>query len=253
MGYRCGECVFSDSVSVKNPSALVWDVNGSYRFAILLTILFYFDHNVSSLICQGSEFPLKKPAGFHWDIFLLGITTGISGILGIPAPNGLIPQAPFHTASLCVTRQKTDDVEENKGKTKVVVDHVVEQRVSNLAQGLLVLGTMTGPLLVVLGLIPQAVLAGLFFVMGIQALESVCLKFYLKLSKWGQELTGLKNGMTLKMLYLCKDRALTYGGNPLNRCRKGAIWSFVVIELMGFGATFAITQTIAAIGWVPPS
>ena len=50
-------------------------------FAILLTILFYFDHNgalphlphmvskmltisVSSLIAQGTEFPLRKPAGF---------------------------------------------------------------------------------------------------------------------------------------------------------------------------------------------
>lgn len=63
-----------------------------------------------------------------------------------------------------------------------------------------------------------------------------------------KELTSTKNGMTLKMLYLCKDRALTYGGDPLNRCRKGAVWSFVIIELVGFGATFAITQTIAAIG-----
>jgi hypothetical protein len=53
---------------------------------VLLTILFYFDHNVSSLIAQGTEFPLKKPAGFHWDIFLLGITTAVSGFLGIPAP-----------------------------------------------------------------------------------------------------------------------------------------------------------------------
>lgn len=248
LGYRSGECVFGGSVSLKSPSTLIWDANGCYRFAILLTILFYFDHNVSSLICQGSEFPLKKPAGFHWDIFLLGITTGISGILGIPAPNGLIPQAPFHTASLCVTHQKTDDGDENKGKAEKVAYHVVEQRVSNLAQGLLILGTMTGPLLVVLGLIPQAVLAGLFFVMGIQALESVRLKFYLKLYEWDQKLTGSKNGITLKMLYLCKDRVLTYGGDPLNRCRKGAIWSFVVIELVGFGATFAITQTIAAIG-----
>jgi len=40
---------------------------------------------------------------------------------------------------------------------ETVVDHVVEQRISNLAQGLLTLGTMTGPLLFVLGLIPQAV------------------------------------------------------------------------------------------------
>ena len=56
------------------------------RFGVLLTILFFFDHNVSSLIAQGTEFPLKKPSGFHWDIFLLGLTTGVSGLLGLPAP-----------------------------------------------------------------------------------------------------------------------------------------------------------------------
>ncbi|OMP86976.1 putative transporter [Diplodia seriata] len=200
-------------------------------FAILLTILFYFDHNVSSLIAQGTEFPLRKPAGFHWDIFLLGLTTGVSGLLGIPFPNGLIPQAPFHTNALCVTRTVTDDDEStNKGHTRRVVDHVVEQRVSNLAQGLLTLGTMTGPLLVVLHLIPQAVLAGLFFVMGVQALEG--------------------NGITQKLAFLARDAALTPGGEPLRRIdRRGAVWAFVALELVGFGATFAITQTIAAVGF----
>lgn len=63
------------------------------------------------------------------------------------------------------------------------------------------------------------------------------------------KLIVLKNGMTLKIAYLLKDRALTHGGDPLNRCRKGAVWAFVAIELVGFGATFAITQTIAAIGY----
>ncbi|KAI9717776.1 MAG: hypothetical protein M1812_004505 [Candelaria pacifica] len=208
----------------------VADVFLAIPFAVLLTVLFWFDHNVSSLIAQGTEFPLRKPAGFHWDIFLLGLTTGVAGLLGIPFPNGLIPQAPFHTNSLCVTRQVSDDDEEHKGKTQRVVDHVVEQRVSNLAQGLLTLGTMTGPLLVVLHLIPQGVLAGLFFLMGVQALEG--------------------NGITLKMLYLAKDRSLISGSDPLAQIdRKMAIWVFVGIELLGFGATFAITQTIAAIGF----
>ncbi|KAI5298605.1 hypothetical protein KEM56_003914, partial [Ascosphaera pollenicola] len=59
----------------------VGDVFLAIPFAILLTILFYFDHNVSSLIAQGTEFPLRKPAGFHWDLFLLGITTFVAGIL----------------------------------------------------------------------------------------------------------------------------------------------------------------------------
>lgn len=117
-----------------------------------------------------------------------------------------------------------------KGHTTRVVDHVVEQRVSNLTQGILTLGTMTGPLLIVLHLIPNGVLAGLFFVMGVQALEG--------------------NGITLKMVYLAKDRSLTGASDPLSRIqRKQAVWYFVALELLGFGATFAITQTIAAIGF----
>jgi hypothetical protein len=112
----------------------------------------------------------------------------------------------------------------NKGHVVTKVDHVVEQRVSNLAQGILTLGAMTGPLLAVLHLIPQGVLAGLFFVMGVQALEG--------------------NGITLKILFLCKDKSLTPASEPLKRIhRRFAIWVFVAIQLIGFGATFAITQT----------
>ena len=214
-----------------------WDINVAdvfiaFLFAVLLTILFYFDHNVSSLIAQGTEFPLRKPAGFHWDIFLLGLSTGIAGLLGIPFPNGLIPQAPFHTNSLCVTRTVSDEDESggSKGHTRRIVDHVVEQRVSNLAQGLLTLGTMTGPLLIVLHLIPQGVLAGLFFVMGAQALEA--------------------NGITAKLLFLLRDKDLTPRSHPLSALpRRSRVWAFVALELAGFGATFAITQTVAAIGF----
>ncbi|QGA13183.1 hypothetical protein EYB26_000830 [Talaromyces marneffei] len=195
----------------------LWDISVgevflAIPFAILLTILFYFDHNVSSLIAQGTEFPLRKPAGFHWDIFLLGLTTGIAGLLGIPFPN------------------VSDDDETKKGRPILITDHVVEQRVSNLTQGLLTLGTMTSPLLVVLHLIPQCVLAGLFFIMGVQALQG--------------------NGITQKLVFLAQDHTFTPGSNPLKRLeRRSAIWAFVTLELVGFGATFATTQTIAAIGF----
>lgn len=124
----------------------------------------------------------------------------------------------------------SDESGEFKGHSTTKVSHVVEQRVSNLAQGLLTLGTMTGPLLVVLHLIPQAVLAGLFFVMGVQALEG--------------------NGITLTLLFLCRDRTLTPASEPLKRVeRRSAVWIFVGIQLLGFAATFAITQTIAAVGF----
>lgn len=107
---------------------------------------------------------------------------------------------------------------------------MVEQRVSNLAQGLLTLGTMTGPLLVVLHLIPQGVLAGLFFIMGYQALEG--------------------NGVTVKILFLLRDSELTPASSPLRRIRRRSrVWLFVGLALLGFGATFAITQTVAAVGF----
>ncbi|KAH7166027.1 HCO3 transporter family-domain-containing protein [Dactylonectria macrodidyma] len=211
----------------------VGEIFTALPFAILLTILFWFDHNVSSLIAQGREFPLRKPAGFHWDLFLLGLTTGVAGILGLPFPNGLIPQAPFHTESLCVTKPVKDVDEhgnEKEGHYSLEATHVVEQRFSNLAQGLLTLGTMSGPLLVVIHLIPHGVLAGLFFVMGVQALEA--------------------NGITSKLVFLARDKALTPSSAPLHQIRRrSAIWIFVLIELVGFGATFAITQTVAAVGF----
>ena len=137
---------------------------------------------------------MRKPPGFHYDFFLLGITTFIAGLLGLPAPNGLIPQAPIHTTSLLVMgrKPKTDieskdivgvedpatdsgavgraDPHEDGGhfpeSDPSPVRHevpigVVEQRVSNLAQGSLCLVLLTGPFLHVLHLIPRGVLAGL--------------------------------------------------------------------------------------------
>jgi hypothetical protein len=215
-------------------------VRPSFSCGIPLTL---FSPTVSALIAQGTEFPLRKPAGFHWDLFLLGVTTGVAGILGLPFPNGLIPQAPFHTQSLCVSRtvkasasslSSSSSPPSPSSPPRTELTHVVEQRVSNLAQGLLTLGTMSGPLLSVLHLIPHGVLAGLFFVMGIEALAA--------------------NGITAKLAYLFSERGVAAPDGPdaaaLRRLpRQRAVWAFVAVELVGFAATFAITQTVAAVGF----
>lgn len=137
----------------------VGDVFLAIPFALLLTFLFYFDHNVSALMCQTRDYPLKKPASFHWDFALLGLTTGIAGLFGLPPPNGLIPQAPLHTHSLAVHDKYGN------------VISMVEQRVTNTTQGLMTFVMMTKPFLIVLGLIPQAILSGLFFAMGFTGLH----------------------------------------------------------------------------------
>lgn len=144
----------------------------SLPIGILLTLLFYYDHvrtillllhwclitdciqNVSSLTAQAKQFPLTKPAGFHWDFFLLGCTSFIAGIVGIPLPNGLVPQAPVHTDACTEYEDKleivhTDDGEEIHKKVTYPVK-VMEQRISHFIMALGLIGTMTGPLLVVL-------------------------------------------------------------------------------------------------------
>jgi hypothetical protein len=139
-------------------------------------------------MAQASEFPLRKPPGFHYDFFLLGVTTFIAGLIGLPAPNGLIPQAPIHTKSLIVTcpsqsrnalRSQVHSSSRSSNGNSMIEDRdfdppflpasyihevpvaVIEQRVSNLAQGSLCLVLLSGPFLHVLHLIPRGILAGL--------------------------------------------------------------------------------------------
>jgi len=131
--------------------------------------------NVSSITAQARQYPLKKPGGFHWDFFLLGCTTFIAGILGLQMPNGLVPQAPVHTDSLTVYEADlniiaTDEGEGTEIRRPIVrAAAVVEQRVSHFLMGLALIGTMTGPLLVVLHTMPAAIFAGVFFVVGVSA------------------------------------------------------------------------------------
>ncbi|KAL0062233.1 hypothetical protein AAF712_010915 [Marasmius tenuissimus] len=153
-----------------------------------------------------------------------GFTTFISGLLGLPAPNGLIPQAPI--PRLYLSPSGRDEKSEKNPELDPIWHEepvaVVEQRVSNLAQGSLCLVLLTGLFLHVLNLIPRA-------------------------GSWGLTpfaLTGFS-----KSYYLFRDKKLTSKDDPLRRVRKSRLILFLLIQLIGFGATFAITQTIAAIGF----
>ncbi len=39
--------------------------------AAIITVLFYFDHNVSSQMAQQKEYGLAKPPAYHYDLLLL--------------------------------------------------------------------------------------------------------------------------------------------------------------------------------------
>ena len=48
-------------------------VAGALVPALIITILFFFDHNVSSQMVQLKEFNMKKPAAYHYDFALLAL------------------------------------------------------------------------------------------------------------------------------------------------------------------------------------
>ncbi|EMD90470.1 hypothetical protein COCC4DRAFT_56841 [Bipolaris maydis ATCC 48331] len=202
-------------------------------FGFLMMLLFYYDHNVSSLTAQARQYPLKKPAGFHWDFFLLGCTCFVSGVIGLPLPNGLVPQAPVHTDSLTIYETRLNITETKDGheirKPEVVATAVVEQRVSHFLMGMAIWGTMTGPLLIVLHTMPAAVFAGVFFVVGWGSIES--------------------NGILAKIWYLMSERRFLDPQNPLNTVPRKKISLFICIQILGVACTVAISQTIAAIGF----
>ena len=48
------------------------------------------DHSISSQMAQRPEFNLKRPAAYHYDLALLGVTTIICGLVGVPPPQVLL-------------------------------------------------------------------------------------------------------------------------------------------------------------------
>ncbi|UZP38299.1 hypothetical protein NXS19_006115 [Fusarium pseudograminearum] len=204
-------------------------------FGFLTMLLFYYDHNVSSITAQARQYPLKKPGGFHWDFFLLGCTTFVSGILGLPMPNGLVPQAPVHTDSLTIYETDLKIIPISEGEDTEIrrpvvrAAAVVEQRVSHFLMGLGLVGTMTGPLLVVLHTMPSAVFAGVFFVVGWGSIES--------------------NGILQKFIYLQSEERFIQRDEPLLRVRRRKIILFISIQLIGVFACVAVSHTLAAIGF----
>ena len=154
-----------------------WTLPVSWIFAaivpgLVITILFFFDHEVSSIICTGDRYGTQKPGGFAWDIVLLGVTTAMCGILGIPPANGLLPQAPLHSESLLHTEMEPlvlliQGEQKTEAKT---VHRVYEQRWSAFLHAGAILAFISPPLQHVLGLTPTSVLAGLFMFMGEQSL-----------------------------------------------------------------------------------
>ena len=150
----------------------------------------------------------------------------------------------FFEGSVREAKEKGEKGEE----MKLVRTRLVEQRVSHFAMGLLIMGCMSGPLLVVLyvmasfrsvfafedkmvdelsthcsGLMSRAMFAGIFIVVG-----------------WGS-VEG--DGIVDKTLFLMRDADLTPRNHPLANVKKSSIFKFVAVQWLFFAATVAVSET----------
>ncbi|KAI5361887.1 putative bicarbonate transporter [Septoria linicola] len=159
-----------------------WRLPAPWVFAamipgFIITVLFFFDHEISSIICTIRRYGIRKPTGYAQDIVLLGLTTTLCGVLGIPPANGLLPQAPLHSES--VMYDDPNEIIEESIIDKHGIEHIIykpvqrvhEQRWSHFLHAAAIFAFIAPPLQLVLGLTPTSVLAGLFLFMGQQSLS----------------------------------------------------------------------------------
>ncbi|KAK1993133.1 hypothetical protein LX36DRAFT_266300 [Colletotrichum falcatum] len=197
---------------------------------IIITALFYFDHEISSIICTAKRYGVQKPGGYAWDVMLLGTTTIMCGILGIPPANGLLPQAPLHSESLMYTVYEDSeamDSELSDDSPAKPVLRVYEQRFSPFIQAAGILVFVSPPFQHVLGFTPTSVLAGLFMFMGYQSLSVNPI-----LARVGHLLTPI---------------------SELPALPHGASWAgihlFTIAQIILTGIVFGVTLTVAAPGF----
>lgn len=192
----------------------------------IITVLFYFDHEISSIICTVERYGTKKPGGYAWDIVLLGTTTIMCGILGIPPANGLLPQAPLHSESLMhyvlESPEPVEDGEERQSPRPVA--RTYEQRYSHFIQAALILIFVSPPLQKLLGLAQTSVLAGLFMFMGYQSLMvNPILERIARLLTPSSELPELPPGVTWAGIHM-----------------------YTITQIVLTGIVFGVTLTVVA-------
>ena len=68
--------------------------------AVPITIFFFFDQNVSSLLCQKDEMHLKKGSYFHSSFFCMAVFNTVGPAFGLPFVTGSLPHSPQLVSAL---------------------------------------------------------------------------------------------------------------------------------------------------------
>jgi len=124
-------------------------------------VLLYMDQNITTRLVNNSK-GLRKPEGYHIDMFWLSIITACTSVCGLPWICASTVHSVTHVKSLSETSTDSDGRE--------VVSNVQENRWTPL-----LLNSAIGASIIclkpILATIPMCVLNGLFFYLGVSAMR----------------------------------------------------------------------------------
>lgn len=134
-----------------------------------LSLLFFVAQNVCASMVSTPTNHLKKGDACHWDLLVVGLLNAVLSMMGLPWIHGVLPHSPLH-ARLLADIVPAHDSQHASHRAYVVVN-VRETRVSGIAVHVLIaLAVLFIP--ATLGLIPIAVLCGLFLYCAISTLRN---------------------------------------------------------------------------------
>ncbi|XP_049726898.1 sodium bicarbonate cotransporter 3 isoform X2 [Elephas maximus indicus] len=133
--------------------------------ALLCTILIFMDQQITAVIINRKEHKLKKGAGYHLDLLMVGVMLGICSVMGLPWFVAATVLSISHVNSLKVESECSAPGEQPKFLG------IREQRVTGLI--IFVLMGLSVFMTSILKFIPMPVLYGVFLYMGVSSLKGI--------------------------------------------------------------------------------
>ena len=163
-----------------NPlDAPTWVWGAAALPALLVSILLYLDQNITVRLVNNPEYKLKKGAGYHLDLAVVGVLVGVCSLFGLPWMVAATVRSLNHVRSLAHTETLAD----SHGTPTERVISVVETRVSAFTVHALIGGSLL--VLPLLSLVPMSVLFGLFLFMGVASMAGN--QFFERLKLWARD------------------------------------------------------------------
>ena len=207
------------------PPAPIWLPIVGLGFGAFLSLLFFVDHNVTSLLTQADGNQLRKGNAYHWNFLLVGLFNICMPLVGCPFVTGSLPHSPQFVQALAIKEFVADQGQRGTTTSRIVYVH--ENRVAPLLANALILASIA--VTPVFGYIPTATLDGLFLFMGVSSLPGNAI--------WQRTKLFLQQRKMHPPDHLSRSLSL------------GKVHTYTLVQLGVIAFLFALSRTTAALSF----